>query len=57
MQTLKASIEAEMARSKKDGAAIGHLGLLEARLAKLRAKLMTPKGDGESPGEGLPMLL
>lgn len=31
---------------------MGHLGLLKARLAKLKRELMTPKGGGGGPGEG-----
>lgn len=31
---------------------MGHLGLLKARLAKLRRELITPKGGGGGPGEG-----
>ncbi|XP_002735973.1 developmentally-regulated GTP-binding protein 1 isoform X1 [Saccoglossus kowalevskii] len=45
-------IEAEMARTQKNKATSGHLGLLKARLAKLRRELMTPKGGGGGTGEG-----
>lgn len=31
---------------------MGHLGLLKARLAKLRRELITPKGGGGPAGEG-----
>jgi ribosome-interacting GTPase 1 len=31
---------------------MGHLGLLKAKLAKLRRELMTPKGGGGGGGEG-----
>lgn len=31
---------------------MGHLGLLKARLAKLRRELITPKGGGGGAGEG-----
>lgn len=47
-----AQIEAEMARTQRNKATMGHLGLLKARLAKLRRELMTPKGGGGGPGEG-----
>uniref|UniRef100_A0A8I5NE50 Developmentally regulated GTP binding protein 1 n=1 Tax=Papio anubis TaxID=9555 RepID=A0A8I5NE50_PAPAN len=49
-----AEIEAEMARTQKNKATAHHLGLLKARLAKLRRELITPKGGGGGgPGEGL----
>uniref|UniRef100_A0A8C0PFN0 Developmentally regulated GTP binding protein 1 n=2 Tax=Canis lupus TaxID=9612 RepID=A0A8C0PFN0_CANLF len=45
-------IEAEMARTQKNKATAHHLGLLKARLAKLRTELITPKGGGGGgPGE------
>lgn len=47
-----AAIEAEMARTQKNKATAGHLGLLKARLAKLRRELITPKGGGGGSGEG-----
>ncbi|KAL1474196.1 hypothetical protein MTO96_038170 [Rhipicephalus appendiculatus] len=47
-----AAIEAEMARTQRNKATMGHLGLLKARLAKLRRELITPKGGGGGPGEG-----
>ncbi|XP_071035797.1 GTP-binding protein 128up [Parasteatoda tepidariorum] len=46
------AIEAEMARTQRNKATMGHLGLLKARLAKLKRELMTPKGGGGGPGEG-----
>ncbi|KAM3926848.1 developmentally-regulated GTP-binding protein 1-like [Leptodactylus fuscus] len=47
-----AEIESEVARTQKNKAT-AHLGLLEARLAKLRCELITPKGGGcGGPGEG-----
>uniref|UniRef100_A0A2I2ZR46 Developmentally regulated GTP binding protein 1 n=1 Tax=Gorilla gorilla gorilla TaxID=9595 RepID=A0A2I2ZR46_GORGO len=53
-----AEIEAEMARTQKNKATAHHLGLLKARLAKLRRELITPKGGGGGgPGEGSPMFL
>uniref|UniRef100_A0A0E9WGA7 Uncharacterized protein n=1 Tax=Anguilla anguilla TaxID=7936 RepID=A0A0E9WGA7_ANGAN len=39
-----AEIESEMARTQKNKATAHHLGLLKARLAKLRRELITPKG-------------
>lgn len=42
----------QMARTQKNKATAGHLGLLKARLAKLRRELITPKGGGAGPGEG-----
>ncbi|XP_046365665.1 GTP-binding protein 128up isoform X2 [Haliotis cracherodii] len=47
-----AEIEAEMARTQKNKATSGHLGLLKARLAKLRRELIEPKGGGGPTGEG-----
>jgi len=55
MSTLEkiAAIEAEMARTQRNKATMGHLGLLKARLAKLRRELITPKGGGGGgTGEG-----
>uniref|UniRef100_A0AC34FI17 Developmentally regulated GTP binding protein 1 n=1 Tax=Panagrolaimus sp. ES5 TaxID=591445 RepID=A0AC34FI17_9BILA len=46
-------IENEMAKTQKNKATMGHLGLLKARLAKLRRELITPKSGGGGPaGEG-----
>ncbi|CAG2251462.1 guanylate binding protein 128up-like isoform X1 [Mytilus galloprovincialis] len=45
-------IEAEMARTQKNKATMGHLGLLKARLAKLRRELIEPKGGGGGTGDG-----
>lgn len=42
-----------MARTQRNKATMGHLGLLKARLAKLRRELIEPKGGGGGPaGEG-----
>jgi len=41
-----------MARTQKNKATMGHLGLLKARLAKLRRELIEPKGGGGVSGEG-----
>eukprot|EP00183_Erythrolobus_madagascarensis_P000498 CAMPEP_0185852492 /NCGR_PEP_ID=MMETSP1354-20130828/14918_1 /TAXON_ID=708628 /ORGANISM="Erythrolobus madagascarensis, Strain CCMP3276" /LENGTH=371 /DNA_ID=CAMNT_0028553741 /DNA_START=63 /DNA_END=1178 /DNA_ORIENTATION=- len=46
-------IETEMARTQKNKATSGHLGLLKAKLAKLRRELIAPPGGSSSkPGEG-----
>lgn len=42
----------QMARTQKNKATMGHLGLLKAKLAKLRRELITPKGGGGGTGEG-----
>uniref|UniRef100_A0A3Q3GFJ9 Developmentally regulated GTP binding protein 1 n=1 Tax=Labrus bergylta TaxID=56723 RepID=A0A3Q3GFJ9_9LABR len=48
-----AEIENEMARTQRNKATAHHLGLLKARLAKLRRELITPKGgSGGAAGEG-----
>jgi len=47
-----ADIEAEMARTQKNKATASHLGLLKARLAKLKRELITPKSGGGEKGEG-----
>lgn len=41
-----------MARTQKNKATASHLGMLKARLAKLKRELITPKGGGSSTGEG-----
>lgn len=41
-----------MARTQKNKATSGHLGLLKAKLAKLRRELIEPKGGGGGAGEG-----
>lgn len=45
-------IENEMNRTQKNKATMGHLGLLKARLAKLKRELIEPKGGGGGTGEG-----
>ncbi|KAI6215943.1 hypothetical protein M3Y94_00444400 [Aphelenchoides besseyi] len=47
-----AEIENEMARTQRNKATMGHLGMLKARLAKMRRELLTPKGGGGPAGEG-----
>ncbi|KAL3317207.1 Developmentally-regulated GTP-binding protein 2 [Cichlidogyrus casuarinus] len=47
-----AEIEAEMARTQKNKATEYHIGLLKARLAKLRSQLITASADKGKPGEG-----
>ena len=42
----------QMARTQKNKATMGHLGLLKARLAKLKRELIEPKGGGGGTGEG-----
>lgn len=46
------AIEDEMARTQKNKATSGHLGLLKAKLAKLKRELLAPKGKGGGAGEG-----
>jgi ribosome-interacting GTPase 1 len=47
-------IEDEMARTQKNKATMGHLGMLKAKLAKLRRELLEPSkgGGGGGGGEG-----
>jgi len=47
-----ADIEAEMARTQKNKATSAHLGLLKAKLAKLRRELITPKSQGGASEQG-----
>lgn len=47
-----AEIENEMAKTQKNKATSGHLGLLKAKLAKLKRELLMPKSGGAKPGEG-----
>ncbi len=42
----------QMARTQRNKATAQHLGLLKARLAKLRREVLTPKSGGGGPGEG-----
>ncbi|KAK9842501.1 hypothetical protein WJX81_003123 [Elliptochloris bilobata] len=54
MQKIK-EIEDEMARTQKNKATSGHLGMLKAKLAKLRRDLLEPSsgsGAGAAKGEG-----
>jgi len=39
-----------MARTQRNKATANHLGVLKARLAKLRRELITPKGGGGATG-------
>lgn len=41
-----------MSRTQKNKATSAHLGLLKAKLAKLRREIITPKGGGAVAGEG-----
>ena len=43
----------KMARTQKNKATSSHLGMLKAKLAKLRRELITPKGGGGGAGEGI----
>jgi len=49
-----AEVEAEIARTQRNKATMGHLGILKAKLAKLRREILAPKGGGGGgkPGEG-----
>jgi small GTP-binding protein len=44
-------IEYEMSKTQKNKATSGHLGLLKAKLAKLRRELITPKSQGGSAAQ------
>lgn len=43
----------QMARTQRNKATMGHIGLLKARLAKLRRELIEPRGGGGGAGEGV----
>jgi len=45
-----------MARTQRNKATAKHLGILKARLAKLRQELITPKGGGGTTGEGVSII-
>lgn len=45
-------LEAEYARTQKNKATEGHLGLIKARLAKLRGELLAESSSGGGGGEG-----
>lgn len=47
-----AGLSQQMARTQRNKATAHHLGLLKARLAKLRRELLTPKSGGGGTGEG-----
>uniref|UniRef100_A0A6B2G5R4 Developmentally-regulated GTP-binding protein 1 n=1 Tax=Myxobolus squamalis TaxID=59785 RepID=A0A6B2G5R4_MYXSQ len=46
VQSKIADIEAEIARTQKNKATMGHLGILKAKIAKLKRDLLTPKSSG-----------
>lgn len=48
-----ADLEAEMARTQKNKATAYHVGLLKAKLAKLKREILAPsKGGAAGKGEG-----
>lgn len=47
-----ADLEAEYARTQKNKATAGHLGLIKAKLAKLKRELLEPEKGGGSQGGG-----
>lgn len=49
-------IEAEMARTQKNKATEFHLGVLKARIAKLRTQLMEGPKTGAAKGEGFDVM-
>lgn len=51
-----ADIEREVARTQKNKATEHHLGILKAKLAKLRAQLLEPTGKTGAKGEGFDVM-
>lgn len=51
-KVLNTRLDFQMAKTQRNKATAQHLGLLKARLAKLRRELLTPKSGGGGPGEG-----
>ena len=50
-------IEAEMARTQRNKATSNHLGILKAKLAKLRREILTPSTTGGGgPGVGFDVI-
>lgn len=47
-----ATIEAEMARTQKNKATSAHLGMLKAKIAKLKRELLAPAASAGQAGEG-----
>ena len=45
-------LEAEYARTQKNKATNGHLGLIKAKIAKLKRELIEPAGGGGGGGGG-----
>ena len=52
LQAKIAEVEAEMARTQKNKATEGHLGLLKAKLAKLKREIIESSSKGGPGGEG-----
>lgn len=53
LQAKIAEVEAEMARTQKNKATEGHLGLLKAKVAKLKREIIEgSRGSGGAGGEG-----
>ena len=51
-ESIQTLLSLQMARTQKNKATQAHLGVLKARLAKLRRDLIQPKGGGGGGGEG-----
>ena len=49
-------IEAEINRTQKNKATNYHIGLLKAKLSKLRSELLEPSGKGKGGGEGFDVM-